>query len=60
MAEARNPTQRDSDRRLFLSQLEDEMGREEFARLGWASAINAQAIFAFWEDLVPGIFDMPE
>lgn len=60
VAEARNPTQRDSDRRLFLSQLEDETGREEFARLGWASAINAQAIFAFWEDLVPGIFDMPE
>jgi hypothetical protein len=57
VAEARNPTQRDSDRRLFLSQLEDEMGREEFARLGWASAVNAQAICAFWEDMVPGIFD---
>ena len=60
VAEARNPTQRDSDRRLFLSQLEDETGREAFARLGWASAINAQAIFAFWEDMVPGIFDAPE
>jgi plasmid replication initiation protein len=60
VAEARNPTQRDSDKRLFLSQLDDEMGREEFARLGWASAINAQAIFAFWEELVPGIFEVPE
>ncbi|MFU8883551.1 MAG: replication initiation protein, partial [Rhodobacterales bacterium] len=60
VAEARNPTQRDSDRRLFLSQLEDETGREAFARLGWASAINAQAIFAFWEDMVPGIFEAPE
>ena len=60
VAEARNPTQRDSDRRLFLSQLEDDTGREAFARLGWASAINAQAIFAFWEDMVPGIFEAPE
>jgi len=57
VAEARNPTQRDSDRRLFLSHLEDETGREAFMRLGWASAINAQAIFTFWEDMVPGIFD---
>ena len=57
VAEARNPTQRDSDRRLFLSQLEDDTDREEFARLGWASAINAQAICAFWEEMAPGIFD---
>lgn len=60
VAEARNPTQRDSDKRLFLSHLEDETGREAFVRLGWASAINAQAIFAFWEDMVPGIFDPVE
>lgn len=60
VAEARNPTQRDSDRRLFLSQLEDETGREAFVRLGWASAINAQEIFAFWEEMAPGIFDPAE
>ncbi|MEL6510450.1 MAG: RepB family plasmid replication initiator protein [Pseudomonadota bacterium] len=57
VALARNPTQRDSDRRLFLSQLSDPLDREEFARLGWASALNARAICAFWEDLVPGLFD---
>lgn len=60
VAEARNPTQRDSDKRLFLSHLEDETGRDAFVRLGWASAINAQEIFAFWEDMVPGIFDQAE
>jgi len=53
----RNPTQRDADRRLFLSQLESELDREDFARLGWASALNARAIFAFWEEMAPGVFD---
>lgn len=57
VALARNPTQRDSDRRLFASQLTDPLDREEFARLGWASALNARAICAFWEDMVPGLFD---
>ena len=57
VAADRNPTQRDSDRRLFLSQLSDPLDREEFARLGWASALNARAICAFWEELVPGLFD---
>lgn len=53
----RNPTQRDADRRLFLSTLADDLAREEFQRHGWASALNANAIFAFWEDRDPGIFD---
>lgn len=57
VAEARNPTQRDADRRLFLSLLSDQLDREEFARLGWGSALNARAIFAFWEDMSPGIFE---
>lgn len=57
VAEARNPTQRDADRRLFLRQLDGDLEREDFARHGWASALNARAIFAFWEDLEPGIFD---
>ena len=54
---ARNPTQRDADRRLFLSQLDNDLDREDFARLGWASALNARAIFAFWEEMTPGVFD---
>lgn len=52
----RNPTQRDSDRRLFANQLVDDLDREDFRRNGWASALNASAIFAFWEEMVPGIF----
>ncbi|AXQ95656.1 replication initiation protein [Cereibacter azotoformans] len=57
VAESRNPTQRDADRRLFLRRLEGELEREDFARHGWGSALNARAIFAFWEELEPGIFD---
>ena len=57
LAEARNPTQRSSDKRLFLSRLEGELERADFARHGWASALNARAICAFWEELQPGVFD---
>lgn len=53
----RNPTQRDSDRRLFVSRLEDDLEREDFRRFGWASALNASAIFTFWEEMQPGLFD---
>ncbi len=56
-ADARNPTQRDADRRLFLSRLESEFDRADFARHGWDSALNARAIAEFWENMVPGIFD---
>nr|WP_242652283.1 replication initiation protein [Limimaricola pyoseonensis] len=61
VARRRNPTQRDADRRLFLSQIEDELEREDFRRHGWESALNARAIFAFWEEMQPGLFDeLPE
>ena len=61
IVEARNPTQRDADRRFFLSSLKGDLEREEFARLGWASALNARAIFAFWQEVQPGAFaDLPE
>ncbi|OWJ73990.1 plasmid replication initiation protein [Haematobacter massiliensis] len=53
----RNPTQRDADRRLFLARLEGELEREDFRRFGWSSALNARAIFAFWEEMAPGLFD---
>lgn len=59
-AARRNPTQRDSDRRLFLSRLEDELEREDFRRYGWKSALNASAIFAFWEEMQPGLFEAAE
>lgn len=54
---ARSPTQRDADRRLFLNQIEDPAARADFERHGWMSALNAQRIRAFWEDLAPGAFD---
>jgi len=54
---ARNPTQRDADRRLFLTTLDDDLSREDFARLGWNSGLNARAICAFWEEMIPGLFD---
>lgn len=47
VAEARNPTQCDSDRRLFLSSLGDDLDREDFRKHGWTSALNARAIFEF-------------
>ena len=54
---ARNPTQRDADRRLFLASLDDETARQEFQAHGWNSAFNASAIFEFWENLSPGLFE---
>ncbi len=56
-AAARTPTQRDADRRLFLSGLKDPLERADFQRFGWASALNARTIQAFWEGLQPGLFD---
>lgn len=53
----RNPTQRDADKRLFLSGLSDDLDREHFRAHGWRSGLNATAIFAFWEELEPGAFE---
>ncbi len=53
----RSPTQRDADKRLFQSRLSDQATRLDFENHGWMSALNASAIFAFWEDLRPGIFE---
>ncbi len=54
----RNPTQRDADKRLFLSSLTDDLDREHFRAHGWRSGLNATAIFAFWEELEPGAFEV--
>lgn len=55
----RTPTQRDADRRLFLSRLEGA-ARADFERFGWMSPLNAQAIRAFWQDIHPGLFEEGE
>jgi Initiator Replication protein len=52
----RTPTQRDADRRLFLSRLEGA-ARADFERFGWMSPLNSGAIRAFWQDIHPGLFD---
>ena len=56
LVEARTPTQRDADKRLFLRQLTDPNHRADFERHGWMSALNTRAIKAFWEDLNPEAF----
>ena len=56
LAAARKPTQRDADKRLFMARL-DGARRDDFERHGWMSALNAEAIAAFWEELSPGAFE---
>ncbi len=56
LAAARTPTQRDADKRLFLSRLSGS-AQNDFERYGWMSALNAREIIAFWEELTPGAFD---
>ena len=51
--QARSPTQRDADRKLFASRLTDPGLRADFDRHGWMSARNATAIFAFWQEMAP-------
>ncbi|MBO9479586.1 replication initiation protein [Shimia sp. R11_0] len=53
----RTPTQRDADKRLFASQLDDEVARGDFERFGWVSPLNVRAIFTFWEEMDPEIFE---
>lgn len=56
LAAGRTPTQRDADRRLFMARLEGT-ARDDFERHGWMSALNAEAIAAFWDEVSPGAFD---
>ncbi|MEM0949747.1 MAG: replication initiation protein [Pseudomonadota bacterium] len=53
---ARSPTQRDADRRLFLSRLQGP-ARQDFEAHGWMSPLNATAIVAFWKELDPEAFE---
>ncbi|MFC3631188.1 replication initiation protein [Paracoccus angustae] len=54
---ARTPTQRDADRRLFMSQLPDARLRDDFERHGWMSPLNATRVAQFWRDMAPGLFE---
>ncbi|CTQ34797.1 replication initiation protein [Jannaschia rubra] len=55
--DARSPVQRDAAWKLFLDRLEGDLEREDFRRYGWRSGINARAVFAFWEELEPEVFE---
>jgi len=57
LAAARTPTQRDADRRLFAASILHGDLRADFEMHGWMSALNASAIFEFWEELFPGDFE---
>jgi hypothetical protein len=54
---SRTPTQRDADKRLFMARIDDPAARLDFENHGWMSALNAAAIVAFWDDLMPGALD---
>lgn len=56
LAAARTPTQRDADRRLFLTRVQGA-AREDFERHGWMSALNAAAIRDFWAEVFPDAFE---
>jgi len=57
---ARTARQRDADKRLFLNSLSDSADRADFERHGWMSALNAEAIRAFWAELSPEAFEASE
>lgn len=57
LASARTPTQRDADKRLFALGLDQDRLRADFERHGWMSPLNAEAIFAFWQELIPDAFE---
>ena len=47
----RTPTQRDADKHLFRSRLTEPDLVADFDRHGWTSALNAEAIFEFWDEM---------
>ncbi|MCX7561774.1 replication initiation protein [Sulfitobacter sp. F26204] len=59
LAAARSPTQRDADKRLFMSMIERADARDDFERHGWMSALNAVSIKAFWQEMAPEAFEGP-
>ncbi|MEL6522016.1 MAG: replication initiation protein [Pseudomonadota bacterium] len=56
----RSPTQRDADRRLFASRLDDQVLRQDFERHGWMSPLNIERVIEFWSGLFPDLFDPTE
>ncbi|MFT7047097.1 MAG: hypothetical protein ACJAYH_002382 [Celeribacter sp.] len=59
LVSARSPTQRDADKRLFMSKL-DGAALLDFENYGWVSSLNHTRIVSFWEDIEPGAFERVE
>lgn len=59
LVSARSPTQRDADRRLFMSKL-DGAALLDFENFGWVSSLNHAGIVGFWEEIAPGAFEAAE
>ncbi|MEP5151658.1 replication initiation protein [Planktotalea sp.] len=57
LVKSRSPTQRDADKRLFMSSLTENAARDDFEKHGWMSALNRAEIEQFWRDLFPEAFD---
>jgi hypothetical protein len=56
LAASRSPTQRDADKRLFLTGITDAAARADFEQHGWMSAKNHADIVVFWSELFPDVF----
>ena len=57
LVDQRSPTQRDADKRLFLSFVKTAEARADFERHGWMSALNFDTIVSFWTELMPDAFE---
>jgi hypothetical protein len=60
LAASRSPTQRDADKRLFLTGITDPAARADFEQHGWMSAKNHADIVVFWSELFPDVFAAQE
>lgn len=58
LAASRSPTQRDADKRLFLTGIIDPAARADFEHHSWMSAKNHADIVSFWSELFPDAFDV--
>jgi hypothetical protein len=57
LVSARSPTQRDADKRMFMSKLEGA-ALLDFENYGWVSSLNHTKIVAFWTDITPEAFEV--
>lgn len=54
LAAAEEPAQEKALRQDFADRIENEIDQKDFRARGWRSALNAAAVFAFWDARAPG------